>query len=171
MSRSADPFRSIQAEKWPAIGRATYGISEKEEQTRPEERSRGPGSGGRSSPPPEVAIIQSPPGYEKMSEVIAEFVHPYLEEAGSEQELRNLFGIAIAVWNLGLLPAPDRPAAVDQIVEVAQPEARSDLRGLVENMLRRRMTQYAGNTRAIIQYTLSLNQRKVSLNVLSSLGD
>ena len=51
----------------------------------------------------DVVVVESKDD-EKMSEILVEFVGPYLDMVDSDETYRMLLTLAIAAWNISLLP-------------------------------------------------------------------
>jgi hypothetical protein len=52
-------------------------------------------------------------GEVKMSEVLEEFVEPYLDFAQNRSQREKLFSIAVIAWNLAIMPGNERQPMID----------------------------------------------------------
>jgi len=120
--------------------------------------------------PPDAAIIQDPPGMAKMSEVLLDFVEPYMESAATEEELRKLLTVACVAWNAVLLPPTERKKLIRDTEEILPAEVRGDLRAVLEPLIERKQQHFAENRRAIVNFELTMGPTGPYLRVMSTLG-
>jgi hypothetical protein len=114
-------------------------------------------------------ILVGPPGGEKkMSEVLLEFLEPYMEHAQSEESLRGLVGIGTLAWNAALFPLNQREEIIQKMVDELQPEINTGCRTIVEDMIRRKDAYFADNKRLIVSYDLSMTEAGPHLAVAST---
>ncbi|MFM7575436.1 MAG: hypothetical protein ACKO5Q_00610 [Microcystaceae cyanobacterium] len=57
---------------------------------------------------PGMTFDENPEGYEKTSEVLIEFVKPFLDKVNTHQRREALFRLAIMSWKMALLPENER---------------------------------------------------------------
>ncbi len=125
---------------------------------------------GRSSfLPGDTTIIYDLPGAAKMSEVLLEFVEPYMESAPTEDALRKLLTLAIVAWNAALIPPAEREALIRKTEDGLPPDMRSDFRAILEPMILRKQQLFSDNRRAIIEYELTMRPAGPYLQVMSTL--
>ena len=117
----------------------------------------------------DTIIVATPPGGEKMSAVLLEFLEPYSEQWRNEEEFRKLVNLAVAAWNAALFPDSERDKAIQEIVDTVPPEIRADLREILEGMIQRKITHFGGNKRAIINYEVTMRNAGPHLSVVSTL--
>ena len=67
-------------------------------------------------------IVVEPRGEAKMSEVLTDFVEPYLESADTKQDHQKLLMIAIVAWNTALLPEERQQGVIDELVGQSLPK-------------------------------------------------
>lgn len=137
------------------------------------QKNRGrPHKPGHPQPGPlgDVMVIATPPGEAKMSEVLKKFVEPYYAECKTEEDVRKLLSLAALIWNTALLPSSDREPIIQTLVEAVPPEDRRLIREHVEEMLHRKATYFAGNTRAIVSYEMTMTPTGLHLSVMSTFG-
>jgi hypothetical protein len=118
---------------------------------------------------PEVVVIPSPPRELKMSEVLGEFIRPYVEADESEQQFEALVQIATIVWNATLLPARERGEALRELESLVPPEGREGMKDLVTDMIRRKETHFADITRGIVDVQVTWTPTGPHLSVMSTL--
>ncbi len=113
----------------------------------------------------------SPSGEVKMSEVLEDFVEPYLEFVrNNHQQRKHLFGMAMTAWNLSLLPEDEREVMLEKAIEQAtagtvlekaieQATAGTDLlkqgfSAIIGSMITRKLDYFADNRRLIVNFEL-----------------
>jgi hypothetical protein len=120
-------------------------------------------------------IVIEPAGKEKMSEVLEDFVEPYLDWFEGEEGYRGLLTLALLAWNAALRPEDQQDAMIDDVLAKALPpgsdEEMREMRALVEAMVERKLTDFASNRRAIISFELRNTGGGLHLSVASTLGD
>lgn len=57
-------------------------------------------------------VVPRPEGMEKMSEVLLEFVQPYMKSAKTRKAYDSLLAIAVASWNCALLDEKGSPLTI-----------------------------------------------------------
>jgi hypothetical protein len=114
-------------------------------------------------------VFATPPGERKMSEVLLEFIEPYADQWQSPDDLRKLLGMASVAWNAALLPGGERAKMIQDIVEAVPPEARAFMIGFVEEMILRKLTHFADNRRAILNYQVTMTPSGPHVQVMSTL--
>src|SRR5260370_29717067 len=125
---------------------------------------------GRSSfLPGDTAIVYDPPGAAKMSEVLLEFVEPYMESAVTEDALRKLLTMAIVAWNAALIPPAEREAIIRKTEDSLLPGMRADFRAILAPLILRKQQYFSDNRRSIIDFTLTMERAGPYLQVMSSL--
>jgi hypothetical protein len=121
-----------------------------------------------------AGTVVSPSGTAKMSEVLEDFVEPYLEFAKNHQERKQLFGIAMTAWNLALLPADKREVMLERAIEqvVAQTDLlKQDFSEIIGGMIIRKFDYFANNRRLIVSFELKDTGRDFQLLVASTLEE
>jgi hypothetical protein len=112
-------------------------------------------------------VIQNPPGEEKMSEVLREFLDPYWDIPDNEEAMRKLITTAIVAWNTTLLPEAERAESLSKMVGALPEEARTDFYAIVDEMMARKEKHFARYTRLIVDYELVDRGNDYHLSVMS----
>ncbi|MCC6190985.1 MAG: hypothetical protein IT318_18345 [Anaerolineales bacterium] len=109
----------------------------------------------------------------KMSDVLAEFVAPYLELAETPAAYEQLLKLAVLAWNLALFPPAERAAMTD---EAFSPErlhvdeaTRRDMRLLAAQLILRKLADFAGDARYIVDFKVEHNGDDYELRVAATL--
>jgi hypothetical protein len=122
--------------------------------------------------PQDPVIVYDPPGTEKMSEVLLDFVDPFQDLAETDDAYRKLLTVGMAAWNAALLSSAEREKMIQELGETLPPELRPDFRELLEPLIQRKLDCFAGNRRVIVDYQLTMAPEGERLLVLSTLpGD
>ncbi len=115
-------------------------------------------------------VIFHSSGEEKMSEVLLEFIKPYVDHADTEDAYRKLLVIAILAWNAAILPKEKRQEIVNKLLEEMRiPEAK-EFRSIIEILIERKLKHFAENKRLIVNYELTDLGDGRHLSVASTLG-
>ena len=121
---------------------------------------------------PDTQYIIEPPGEIKMSEVILDFVEPFLNEAPDHQAKQSIISVAIIAWNISLLPFFGRMAAFKKI----KMDMNMDRQGvrvikMFTGMMRRyRKRNHPGLKRYILDYELTETRDDLNLNIVSTMN-
>jgi hypothetical protein len=120
-------------------------------------------------------FVISPPGKEKMSDVLEDFIEPYMDSVEGEEAYRRLLTLATLAWNAALLPEDRQKAMIDDVLTKGLPPDSdalvAGLRFIVEAMVDRKKAHFSSNRRAIISFELTDRGRDYHLTVASTLGD
>ncbi len=108
-----------------------------------------------------------------MSEVLEDFVEPYRDFDGTQDEFRNLLNMGMLAWNAALLPEHERPAMIEKLLAAGLSRAseadRALARQFVELLVRRKLEHFAANRRAIISFQLTDRGGDYHISVASTL--
>ena len=104
-------------------------------------------------------IVIDPSGAERMSEVLLEFVEPYLEFADTEETYQRLLMVAVMAWNASLFPEGEGQDMIDRVLQKATPavpeELKTDLGEIVSMLIARKRRDFSEYTRAIVDFELT----------------
>jgi hypothetical protein len=118
-------------------------------------------------------ILIEPSGEEKMSEVLTDFVEPYLEFADTDEAHRKLLTLAIMAWNASFLPEKEQQDMINRVLDTGIPtgadELKAGLKEIVNMLIIRKKVYFSGHTRKIIDYELTDRGRDYHLAVASTL--
>jgi hypothetical protein len=113
-------------------------------------------------------VAQSPVGDTKMSEVMWEFLEPYLEDAPTLEMLRKLVSVALVAWNVALLPATESSEEyINGSMQAIPSNLRADFKAIVREMIERKQIYFAQYTRPILDYELVDTRQGYHLSVVS----
>ena len=121
-------------------------------------------------------LVINPSGEVKMSEVLIDFIEPYLEFADTKEDYRKLVILGITAWNTSLLPKEEQQDMVDSIFNQFSKEMpivtkgqRRKLEEIVNTLIVRKKAYFSEYTRAIISYDLTDTGDGYYLSVASTL--
>jgi len=107
-----------------------------------------------------------------MSEVLTDFIEPYLEFTDTEEAYRKLLTLAIVAWNTSLLPEEKQQDMIDETLE-AMPETaeevKTGLREIVNLLMARKKVYFSEYRRMILGYELTDTGKGYYLSVASTL--
>jgi hypothetical protein len=128
----------------------------------------------QTSPQPQedrTVFVPTPPGEAKMSEVLWEFVEPYVSSTRNEQDLRKLLDLALIAWSIPLFPPEQREDVVRDMLNKMPVEARLDLAAVLAPMVQRREAVFGDNRRMILSYDLTFTPSGPHLLVTSTMPE
>ena len=121
-----------------------------------------------------AGMVTNPKGEVKMSEVLEEFVDPYLETAKNRSQREKLFSIASLAWNLAIVSEKERQSMIDQMIgglKESDPLAQQDIREIIDELIERKQTFFAENKRYIIDFQLQDRGNQFHLSVASTFSN
>jgi len=142
----------------------------KKEKRRQRQREKQKASRAHKGSFGDFLVVDSLPGEAKMSEVLLEFIEPYGNTCGSEEEFKKLIGLGAVAWNAAFYSGGEREQFLQEMMATIPPEARQAMRALVDEMIRRKETYFAGNTRVIVDYQVTMTPNGPHLSVMSTFG-
>jgi len=117
-----------------------------------------------------VAFVKTTDGV-KMSEVLQAFLAPYMKFVKTEEHMQKLLTIAVAAWNISLLPKDERMKAVDNIITSLPPDAQADAKSIVMELMQRKKKYFGKIRRAVLDFEVSDVQSGFHLTVISTAED
>jgi len=119
-------------------------------------------------------MVIEPEGAEKMSEVLREFVAPYMDSVKNIENHRSLLGLAVAAWNASLLPLAGQQKMIDSLLKVdlikRDRGMQQDIKELLDEMITRKKKYFSNNKRFITDFQLKQTGKQYHLSVASSLA-
>ena len=118
-------------------------------------------------------LIAGPTDEAKMSDVLADFVAPYVVAAHSEDAYHKLLTLAVLAWNAALLTEDQQQQMIDDVLIQglgAAPESlKMELREFVGALIVRKKALFPDNQRAIIEFEIQNSGKGYHLSVVSTL--
>jgi len=111
------------------------------------------------------------PGIEKMSDVLENFVDPYIDMATDARSFRSLLALGVAAWNAALLAVDRRMAVIDDALRNRKESGANQdfVRAIIQNLIDRKLAHFSANRRAILGFDLKDTGDGYYLRVVSSL--
>lgn len=113
----------------------------------------------------------NPAGQEKMSEVLEEFVRPYVGENPEEHVLAKAAALGVLAWNTAVFGAEasdDLDRLLAKHMTGLSPERLAQTRHLLDDMIARKKAHFAGNRRIIVDCRVMRTSGGLGLVVVSS---
>jgi hypothetical protein len=115
------------------------------------------------------SIQVMPPGAEKMSEVILDFLEPWSQQCRTDADLEKLLPVALVAWNAAIASGSARDELIGSTLETIPREAQQDYLNIVGEMIRHKERYFAANRRLIIDYQVAMTPDGPHLSVISTL--
>jgi molybdopterin-biosynthesis enzyme MoeA-like protein len=122
--------------------------------------------------PAGVQFIKNPPGKEKMSEVLYEFIQPYYEMVHDLRSFQFLVSAGIVAWNAGLFSGSKRKEVIEIFMDTlpAEPlEMRNIVTNMIDDLVQRKERKFADNQRRIINVKTWEERDEYRMVVMSTL--
>ena len=118
---------------------------------------------------PNQKVITGPTGDgTKMSEVLEEFVEPYLQFAETKEAYQKLITTAIVAWNVMLFPEKDRSSSLDELLATLPKNVRKDGKQVIEELMVRKERFFSQYKRMIIDFEVTDTGNGWHLSVMSA---
>ncbi len=89
-------------------------------------------------------VVPTPPGQEKYSAVLVRFAEPLLDETITNLELfRVAISLAVAVWNLTLLPVTEHEVILQTMLKAIPLLQRTQVKSMLDMLVKRKLTLFA----------------------------
>jgi hypothetical protein len=121
-----------------------------------------------SHPFADTKVVFEPPGVEKMSEVILEFLDPYIDGDETPEKLDRLVSFGVTAWNAALVPAAERDKLIQKSLAKTESGFQQEFLHWFGELIRRKETAFPDNKRFIISYQLTMTPDGAHLSVISS---
>ena len=116
--------------------------------------------------PKNLKLVPGPIGV-KMSDVLLDFVTPYVDSWENEDHLNKLLTLALIAWDAANLPIDKRQDLIEHTLQALPDEIRSDGRAILAGMIRRKEASFADNKRTIINCKVTMTPAGPHLHVVS----
>ncbi len=119
-----------------------------------------------------ITFVNKPKGMRKMSEVLKQFVDPFIDDEDSYEEREFFFELAILAWNCAVFPESGREKLMESffagLVNPLEPEsieATQDLRDFVEELIGRKLDVFPEDNRIIKDFQLTQHEAGFHISV------
>jgi hypothetical protein len=119
-------------------------------------------------------VLMEPEGYEKMSDVIVQFLQPYVVKLRSPKEYEKLLVIGILAWNASLMAPSERKKMIYDVaskgVGNVDKETLQAMKEIVNELIERKQKHFSDIKRYITNYKLKQAGKDFHLSIVSSLS-
>ncbi len=117
-----------------------------------------------------VEAVINEPGVIRMSEVLEEFLEPYLEMIHTHRERDTLFSLGVFAWNAALLPQSESNDSIKHLLNLATKNdlVASEIQEILDGMIERKLEYFADIRRVIINIELTGQEDDFHLSVAST---
>lgn len=91
----------------------------------------------------------------KMSEVLIDFMSPYLDEVETLHQYKSLVGIAAFAWNAAMMSSEMHAEVLQKITQTVSRSARAGIETLFMELLERKQRHFSHIERFIINYQVT----------------
>ena len=117
---------------------------------------------------PQAFVSEEVRGY-KMSDVLADFARPFMEDASTLEEIAAVYSMAAIAWNLALLPLHERIRALMPTLQELPVEERLLFKEAIGEMIAHKERAFAEYRRPVIDFELIDQGERYHLTVLSEI--
>ncbi len=107
---------------------------------------------------------------EKMSEILHEFISPYLRPEYNLQRRKSILGLAAIAWNSALLV--DKQLNVDDFLEKSlidhDAETKEDVKKFVHELIARKIEYFSDIKRLIVNFEITESGEEYNISVAST---
>jgi hypothetical protein len=105
-----------------------------------------------SAPGSKTVLVKDPPGFEKLSGILAEFAKPLIQQAKTRKDYKTALGLATIAWNAALVPEEERAQMLrgKEMVDALGPVGIE----LMEKLIARKLALFADEKRPILDFEL-----------------
>jgi chaperone required for assembly of F1-ATPase len=106
----------------------------------------------------DITLLMNPDKATKMSEVLENFVSPYMDVTESKEGLQILFSMGMSAWNIALEPVEQRAETIEQFVnKVFRTQSAKSTevgKNFIVELIDRKNKLFVNNQRRIISFDL-----------------
>ena len=120
-----------------------------------------------------AVFVETPKNLAKMSEVLMEYIKPFLEGTETYEECSNLLEIAIMSWNMALVSEEKGQELLKKIFpgnssDPEEIEDEKEVQRIVKKLIKRKLKFFAEEKRFITDFKLTENSGRFHISVASS---
>ena len=120
-----------------------------------------------------AVFVETPKNLAKMSEVLMEYIEPFLEGTETYEECSNLLEIAIMSWNIALVSEEKAQELLKKIFsgnssDPEEIEDEKEVQRIVKKLIKRKLKFFAQEKRFITDFKLTENSGRFHISVASS---
>ena len=120
-----------------------------------------------------AVFVETPKNLAKMSEVLMEYIEPFLEGTETYQECSSLLEIAVMSWNMALVSEEERQELLKELFskhpsDPEEIEDEKEVQRIVKKLIKRKLKFFAEEKRFITDFKLTQNSGRFHISVASS---
>jgi hypothetical protein len=120
-----------------------------------------------------AVFVETPKNLAKMSEVLMEYIEPFLEGTETYEECSNLLEIAVMSWNMALVSEEKGQELLKKIFpgnssDPEEIEDEKEVQRIVKKLIKRKLKFFAEEKRFITDFKLTENSGRFHISVASS---
>ncbi|MFM6172543.1 MAG: hypothetical protein ACKPB4_10470 [Sphaerospermopsis kisseleviana] len=120
-----------------------------------------------------TVFVENPKDFRKMSEILLEYIEPFLEDTDTYQQRSSLVEIAVMAWNLALVSEEARQELLKELFsdhpsDSEDIEAEKELQRLMQKLIKRKQKLFAEEKRFVTDFKLTENAGRFHISVASS---
>ena len=92
-----------------------------------------------------------------MSDVLSDFVEPYIESVDTKEDNEKLLMLATVAWNASFLPQKEQENTIDEVLSAGistDTKLKADLKRVMKELIARKKLLFSKYTRKIISFEL-----------------
>lgn len=116
-----------------------------------------------------TVFVDNPENLRKMSEVLLEYIQPFLENTETSKERSHLVDTAVMAWNLTLISEEKREELIMELFSGAKgTEQQKGFERLIQRLIKRKLKFFAEEKRFVTDFKLTEHAGGIHLSVASS---
>jgi len=120
-----------------------------------------------------TVFVENPPGFAKMSEVLMEYIEPFLEGKETYEEFSNFLKIAAMSWNMAMVSEEKGQELLKKLFpgnssDPEEIEDEKEVQRIVKKLIKRKLKFFAEEKRFITDFKLTQNSGRFHISVASS---
>ena len=120
-----------------------------------------------------TVFVETPKNLPKMSEVLMEYIEPFLEDTDTYEECSNLLEIAVMSWNMALVSEEERQELLKKLFpgdssDLEEIEDEKEVQRLIQKLIKRKLKFFAEEKRFVKDFKLTQNAGRFHISVASS---
>ena len=114
-----------------------------------------------------------PKGAPKMSEILQQFVAPYLDNVSTLRRRKSLFSLAVIAWNAAVMPESQQKTTLDTFLEQQlsnqDAETQQAITQIIDELIARKHQHFSDNKYFILDFQITETGQRYDISVASTL--
>jgi hypothetical protein len=115
----------------------------------------------------ETMLVKDPPGFEKVSDMLAKLARPLIEQSKTKEEYKEVLHLAAIAWNAALLPEEERAGMLHE-KKTAAGLGPTGIR-LMEKLIERKLALFPNERRPVLDIEVADLGGRFHLSVISEI--